>query len=87
MKKALSEHAKLEKQSEKVKNEVKSETKEVQLPIEKQSIVTAEPLKMILKSETSLECPVCHVTLDSLDSKKDHMKNIHHNLRTFECNK
>ena len=37
--------------------------------------------------EASLECPVCHIALDSLDAKKDHVKNVHHNLRTFECSK
>ena len=37
------------------------------------------------KAETSLDCPVCHVTLANLEKKKAHVKNIHHNLRTFEC--
>lgn len=35
----------------------------------------------------NLECPVCLITLDNLEDKKSHVKNIHHNLRTLECKK
>lgn len=38
-------------------------------------------------SGPSLECPVCNVTLDTLELKKSHVKSVHHNLRTFECKK
>ena len=36
-------------------------------------------------SSVKLECPICLVKLADVEEKKEHLKNVHHNLKTFEC--
>ena len=36
-------------------------------------------------SSVKLECPICLIKLADVEEKKEHLKNVHHNLKTFEC--
>ena len=54
---------------------------------------TTVPTKGLVSTTTAkgfvptkgLECPICQMKLANVEAKKDHLKNVHHNLKTFEC--
>jgi uncharacterized C2H2 Zn-finger protein len=33
----------------------------------------------------NLQCPICHEVMPNLEQKRDHVRNVHHNLKSFEC--